>query len=195
MKKITMIFALLWVVLLSSSCFSQEKDSKVKWMGVSDAINQAQKDGKDAKLIFIDCYTDWCKWCKVLDRKSFSEDTVAAILNYYYYPCKFDAEGQEPITINEVTYNPVKKGERKGTHELMKTIWEGQKGGGYPTMSIRKSDFSPVDCILGYVEASELQKALVYYAEGYNKDMSFEKFSDKYADKYQAKVIKKIFKK
>lgn len=44
MKKITMIFALLWVVLLSSSCFSQEKDSKVKWMGVSDAINQAQKD-------------------------------------------------------------------------------------------------------------------------------------------------------
>lgn len=108
-----MIFALLWVVLLSSSCFSQEKDSKVKWMGVSDAINQAQKDGKDAKLIFIDCYTDWCKWCKVLDRKSFSEDTVAAILNYYYYPCKFDAEGQEPITINEVTYNPVKKEREK----------------------------------------------------------------------------------
>lgn len=52
----------------------------------------------------MDCYTDWCKWCKVLDEKSFSNDTIARILNYYFYPVKFDAEGQENLTINGEEY-------------------------------------------------------------------------------------------
>ena len=196
MKRITLMFALVIAIFSATSCLSQEeKASKVKWMSVQDAVNQGQKDGKNAKLIFIDCYTSWCGWCKVLDQKSFSNDTVAAILNYYYYPCKFDAEGKDVITIGGETYNPSAKSGRGASHELMKVIWAGQNGGGYPTMAIRKGDFKPVDCLMGYLSPNELEPVLIYYAEGFNKEMSFEKFSDKYADKYRQDVLKKVLNK
>ena len=195
MKKLSLMLALVCMTLSASSCFSQkENTSKVQWMSVQEAVNQGQKDGKNAKLIFIDCYTSWCGWCKVLDSKSFSNDTIAAILNYYYYPCKFDAEGKDVVTINGETYNPSAKQGRGATHELMKVIWEGQRGGGYPTMSIRKGDFKPVDCIMGFLGPDDLQPVLIYYAENFNKEMSLEKFKKQYTDKYQKDILKKIFK-
>ncbi|MBR1625714.1 MAG: DUF255 domain-containing protein [Bacteroidales bacterium] len=195
MKRIHLVLTVIFAVFVSASCNAQEgQPSKVKWMSVQDAVNQGQKDGKSAKLIFIDCYTSWCGWCKVLDSKTFSNDTVAAILNYYYYPCKFDAEGKETIKIDGLTNNPSTKNGRGATHELMKVVWEGQRGGGYPTMAIRRGNFAPVDCIMGYLGPEELQPALVYYAENYYKQMSFEKFKDKYVKEYQKDVLKKIFK-
>ena len=195
MKKIYFSFAVISLLFTITSCFSQNNDTeKVKWMSVQDAVNQGKKDGKDAKLMFIDCYTSWCGWCKVLDNKSFSNDTISAILNYYYYPCKFDAEGKDVVTINGETYNPSAKQGRGATHELMKVIWEGQRGGGYPTMSIRKGDFKPVDCIMGFLGPDDLQPVLIYYAENFNKEMSLEKFKKQYTDKYQKDILKKIFK-
>jgi thioredoxin-related protein len=194
MKKISLIIVLAVVCFFTASCQKTDTaSSKVNWMSVQQAIEQAQKDGDNAKLIFIDCYTSWCGWCKVLDQKSFSNDTVAAILNYYFYPCKFNAEGSEVITINGESYNPTTRSGKAGTHELMKVIWEGQRGGGYPTISIRHSDFTPIDCIMGFLGPDELQMALVYYAEKYNRQMSFEKFKSNYEDKYRPMVVEKIF--
>ena len=196
MKKIYLKLVLVVAMCSWTSCVAQtEKESKVKWMSVNEAINQGKKDGSKAKLIFIDCYTSWCGWCKVLDQKSFSNDTIAAILNYYYYHCKFDAEGKEVIKIDGTTYNPSTKSGRASTHELMKIIWEGQRGGGYPSMSIRRGDFRPLDCIMGFLGPNELQPLLVYYAENYNKEMSLEKFTAQYTDKYQQDVLRKIFSK
>ncbi len=198
MKKVGLMLALVLSVASFTSCFSQNEKAKsnINWMGVQDAINQSQKDGKDAKLFFIDCYTSWCGWCKVLDQKTFSNDTVAAILNYYYYPCKFDAEGSEDVTIGKNTYKGnAKAGKRGGTHELMKVIWEGQNGGGYPSMSIRRGDFTNLECVMGYVEAPKLEVILVYYAEKFNKDMSIEKFASQYYVVLRFDVLKKVFNK
>ena len=191
MKRLTLIFALVAIMFTTNSCFSQYK---VDWMHVNDAIAQAQKDGKNAKMIFVDCYTSWCGWCKVLDSKTFSNDTIAAILNYYYYPCKFDAEGGEIIKINDETFLGTKKGNKNGTHELMKVFWEGQRGGGYPTMVIRKSDFSPMDIEMGYLPAQDLEPILVYYAGGFNKKISIDKFKNNYKKEYQKDILNKVFK-
>lgn len=190
MKRFSSIVALVAIMLVSNGCFSQ---SKVNWMSVDKAVSQSQKDGQKAKMFFIDCYTSWCGWCKVLDNKIFSNDTIAAILNYYFYPCKFDAEGQEVITINNQTYQGTKKGDKNSTHELMKLLWEGQRGGGYPTMALRGKDFSPVEVLMGYLPPADLEPVLIYYAEGFNKQMSEEKFKSKYKHDIRPKVLKKVF--
>ncbi|MBQ0113123.1 MAG: DUF255 domain-containing protein [Bacteroidales bacterium] len=191
MKRLSVILVL--VAMMFS--YSAKSQTKVNWMSVTEALAQGEKDGKKAKLIFMDCYTDWCKWCKVLDEKSFSNDTIARILNYYFYPVKFDAEGQENLTINGEEYKSTlnKKG-GKGTHELMRVLWEGQRGGGYPSMVIRKANFAPVTVIMGYLPANDLEPQLVYFAEGFNKEMSIEKFQSEYAEKHRDGVMKKIFK-
>ena len=77
----------------------------------------------------------------------------------------------------------------------MKVIWAGQNGGGYPTMSIRRGNFAPIDCIMGFLGAEELQPVLVYYGENFHKEMSFEKFQKQYVEQYKADVIKKVFSK
>jgi thioredoxin-related protein len=189
MKKITLLFAII-AILFSCNGISQ---TKINWSNINDTQKQVKKDGKKAKIYFIDCYTSWCGWCKRLDATTFQNDTIARLLNKYYYPVKFDAEGTEEVTINGTTYknNNSRKG-RGATHELASNVFQVR---GYPSMVIRNSDFSAITMIPGYLEAPELQTILVYYAQGYSSKVSYEEFSKDYAAKYQNKAMKELFKK
>jgi thiol-disulfide isomerase/thioredoxin len=44
----------------------------------SSAIQAAKASGKP---IFVDAYTDWCGWCKVMDKKTFSLPAVKSYMN------------------------------------------------------------------------------------------------------------------
>ena len=75
---------LLTVFTLSLFCsFAQ-----VKWT----TIEKASTIHND-KLYMVDFYTSWCGWCKKMDNETFSNPIVVKILNKYYNPVKFNAEG------------------------------------------------------------------------------------------------------
>lgn len=193
MNRIRLDLSFVLVLVFSFNLIAQntsKTESKVQWTNVEEAMDMASEQ---EKLLFIDCYTSWCGWCKVLDEKTFSNDTIARILNKYYYPVKFDAEGSHDIIINDKTYHAKKRNGKNTTHELMSLLWEGQRGGGYPSLVIRKGDFSPVTVEMGFRTASDLEPLLVYFAKEYNKKISFVKFSEKYAEDYRAEVLKEIF--
>lgn len=42
------------------------------------ALSQAKQENK---WVMIDCYTDWCGWCKVMDQKNFSDTQVQRKMN------------------------------------------------------------------------------------------------------------------
>lgn len=44
------------------------------------------------RYIFLDAYTDWCSWCKVMDKKTFSSELVGEKLNTNWVPAKMDME-------------------------------------------------------------------------------------------------------
>lgn len=44
------------------------------------ALKKAQTEGK---FIFVDAYTDWCGWCKIMDQKTFSHADVRAKMETY----------------------------------------------------------------------------------------------------------------
>ena len=71
------------VVLLSSSFTVPE--GNVKWMSFEEAV---AKSKIEKRKIFIDVYTDWCGWCKVMDKSTFNDPQVAKILNEKFYPVK-----------------------------------------------------------------------------------------------------------
>lgn len=54
---------------------------------------------KEHKYIFIDCYTDWCGWCKVMDKRTMTDSTVTRELNDSFIPVKMDMEKGEGITM------------------------------------------------------------------------------------------------
>lgn len=63
--------------------------SEAKW---AEAKTQAQKENK---YIFVDCYTDWCYWCKVMDKETFTDTTVANRINSQFIPLKREMEKEE----------------------------------------------------------------------------------------------------
>lgn len=56
---------------------------------LQEAFAVAQKENK---YLFIDCYTDWCGWCKVADKNTFPDLEVAELLNGNFISVKVDME-------------------------------------------------------------------------------------------------------
>ena len=108
--------------------FANNLSAQVNWMSWEEMI-EAQE--KEARPVFIDVYTDWCGWCKVMDRETFAKAEVYEVLNQDYYSVKFDAEQRGDIEVGDKTYSYVGQG-RRGYHELAATILNGQLS--YPTV-------------------------------------------------------------
>lgn len=47
---------------------------------------------KDNKLLLVDVYTDWCGWCKIQDKKTFTDSQVIETLNKGFIVLKINAE-------------------------------------------------------------------------------------------------------
>jgi thioredoxin-related protein len=50
------------------------------------------KAEKEDKHVFVDSYTDWCYWCKVMDKETFTDQAIADYLNAEFVPIKVDME-------------------------------------------------------------------------------------------------------
>lgn len=124
------------------------------WTTVETAIKLAKAD---QKKIIIDVYTDWCKWCKVMDKNTFSDPSVAHFLNEHFHLAKFNAEQQEDIQFKGKKYAYVKS-QRRGYHELAVELLNGQLS--YPSLVVFDHELNKLQVIRGYKNADELLKIL-----------------------------------
>lgn len=145
---------------------------EVKWMTIEEAVAQSQKDGKKKKKIFIDVYTDWCGWCKVMDNKTFNHPEVAKILQEQFYPVKFNAEQRASVTLKGKTYNFVAQG--RGYHELAAYMLQGKMS--YPTVVFMDANFNVIQPIPGFQEAAEFKKIASYFGGDFYKNTPWEKY-------------------
>ncbi len=51
------------------------------------------------KYIFMDCYTDWCGWCKVMDKETMIDPAIVATMNGKFVAVKMDMEKGEGATL------------------------------------------------------------------------------------------------
>jgi len=49
------------------------------------------------KKVFIDFYTDWCSYCRKMDKKVFTHPKVIEALNEKYYAVRFNAETEAVV--------------------------------------------------------------------------------------------------
>ena len=80
----------LWILVtlcLAMTVFaaSPEKPKLVNWLDYTEALEKA-KDSK--KLVFVDLYADWCIPCRIMDANTYSDPTVASILNTRFVSAK-----------------------------------------------------------------------------------------------------------
>lgn len=85
MKKTISIFLCLTFIF----SFISPKEEELKWYQWNEGYPKAIKE---KKLILVDAYTDWCGWCKKMDRDTYSNSEVIKKLNKYFVVIKFNPE-------------------------------------------------------------------------------------------------------
>jgi len=166
MKKI----ALLLGVLCSTLGLAQEK---IQWMSIEDAYALALTE-ENPKKIFIDVYTDWCGWCKRMDKATFQNEEVAAYMNEHYYNVKFDAEQKESIEMLGNTFEFIPQGSR-GYHELAAALLNGKMS--YPTVVFLNGKFEMLSPVPGYQEPAAFMNIAKYFGENIYLEPSWQEYS------------------
>ena len=62
------------------------KNEKLQWLTLAEA---EAKIASRKKAIVIDLYTDWCGWCKVMDRNTYTNPNVVQYIHENFYPVVF----------------------------------------------------------------------------------------------------------
>ena len=170
MKNLLYYFILITFIFFPfDSLFSQPE--KIKWIEPEE-INEFQKS--NPKKIMIDLYTDWCGWCKVMDRTTFSDKNVAEKINSNFYPIKINAEYKGEINFNNKIYKYLDSKPR-GINELAYYLTNGQLS--YPMTIFLDEEFRIITLLPGYHKSNFFKSVLDYIGEDYWKDRSWEEFN------------------
>jgi len=171
-KAVKFLFVVFIVISLNTNSFAQEMQL-VKWYTIEE-VQELVKN--EPRKIYIDMYTDWCGWCKVMDKKTFTDESVANHLNTNFYAVKFDAEGRENVTFRDQTFKFVAQGSR-GYHELAAALMQGKLS--YPTSVFLDENLNLISPLPGYYPPEKLDPILEFIGDDYYKTINYEQFLSK----------------
>ena len=156
-----------FVLVLCSLAAFKKKDA-TQWISLDEAQKQLSVSKKP---VLIDLYTDWCGWCKVMDKQTYANKNVAAYLKENFYAVKVDAESKGKISWmgKQFAFNPQYK-----TNEFAIYLTRGQLS--YPTTVIIPTDDSGPQAIPGFLKPADFELILKYFGEGKYGKVSFDDY-------------------
>ncbi|WP_296622665.1 DUF255 domain-containing protein [Marivirga sp.] len=120
------------------------KEKEINWLSITEAYKMNQKE---PRKIFVDVYTNWCVWCKKMDKETFSDPGVVDIVNEKFYAVKLNAENTDPIIM-------------AGDTTTAQIIARSMGVTGYPTIVYIKEDFKTIQPVPGYQNAKKFKDTL-----------------------------------
>ena len=155
---------LLFFLILICISFNS-KGQKINWITFEEAIALNKKKPKN---ILIDVYTDWCGYCKKMDRKTYNNVVIAEIINTNFYAVKINAEQKKSIFYKGKEYKFIANG-RKGYNEFALNLLHGKMS--YPSTVFMDTNERIIQNVPGYLEPREIEPILIYFGQDkYLKD-------------------------
>lgn len=151
-------------------CLPIQAQAQVKWYSIEEAFELTKKT---PKKIMIDVYTDWCGWCKVMDRETFNNITVAEYINSNFYAVKFNAEQKTDVLLNGKNYKFIDSGNR-GYNELAYELLNGQLG--YPSIVFLDEKTNMIQPLQGYIKVDPFNCIIKFIGEDAYKSEKWDEF-------------------
>ena len=175
MQKIKFYTVAIFTLIILTSTYTKTQAQKVKWYTFTEAI---ELNKKQPRKIFIDVYTSWCHWCKVMDEKTFSDSTIAKILNEKYYAVKFDAERKDTVIFQGHTFVSTGQGNRP-PHQLAAALLNGKMS--YPSIVFMNEKNQLITAMGGYQKPIDLEPLLIFvHGTMYAKGVNYQEFKKNY---------------
>ena len=168
MQKVLLLLLLLAGWHLSSFTGTPGKE-QVVWMLFEEA---EQKLKEQQRPVLVDVYTDWCGWCKVMDKKTYARPQVIRYLNENFYNIRFDAESKEPVTWKGKTY---KYDHTRRIHELALELITGEMA--FPNTVIIPPAGGKSQSIPGFLAPRDMELVARYYGDGVYRKRSFDNWA------------------
>ena len=140
----------------------QETDENaLQVYGYEDALIKGRDEGK---IIMVDFYTTWCKWCKKLDTDTYTDPKVIEALNKDFVVAKVDAESSKMVVseMRQVT---------------MAELAQSYQVTSFPALWFLDKDGGQMKLLNGYLPPDEFLKYLEYIKGGMYKGMSFDDYT------------------
>jgi len=170
MKTVKLLFSSALILIFISAKNPEKTDTEINWVSFEEAV---ELNKAVPKKILIDLYTDWCGWCKKMDRDTYSKAEIIAYVNEKFYAVKFNAEQKEDVDFNGHTFKFVPSG-RRGYHELAAALTNNKLS--YPTTVFMDEKLQIIQPIPGYLDAATFDMISTYIGEGKYKNTPWEEY-------------------
>ncbi len=168
MKKVIGFFIITIAGLLMLS-FIRPPREKINWISI-EQLEDLYK--KNPKPILLDVYTDWCGWCKEMERVTYHHKKLVSYVNEHYYAVKLNAESPDSLVFNnrKFGYNAKYKSNELAEFLLFRRME-------FPTtVFLPAIDAQPAP-LAGYMTAKEMEAPLKFFAEGAHLTQTFVEYN------------------
>lgn len=166
MNKYSIIIILSLLLGNTSNVLAQ----KINWLSIEE-LETAQAN--EPRKVMIDLYTEWCGWCKRMDKTTFKDEVLVDYVNDNYYCVKLDGEDKNLINYRGHEFKYVSKG-RRGYSELAFELLRGKMS--YPSIVFLDENLDILQSFKGFRTAEELVPIIKFLGEDIYKNTSWTEY-------------------
>jgi thioredoxin-related protein len=132
----------------------------ITWYKYDEGLKLAAKAGKP---ILVDFYTDWCGWCKKMDKTTYVDPAVTSYVKTKFVAVKVNAESRDAINLPSGAVDGRKLARSFGVS-------------GFPTTILLDSRGKAVLAFAGYRPADDFIHYAKYVGDGIYKSQTFKDY-------------------
>ena len=137
-------------------------DGRLTWNELDPALAEAKRANKP---VLVDVYTDWCGWCKRMDKTTYGNPEVRDYVARAFVPARINAEDDR----RHASY--------LGETASYRQFADGFRISSYPTTLFLAPDGRLITQLPGYVKPAAFLTVLRYVAEGHYRTQSWDAFT------------------
>ena len=168
--KRSLLFLAVAALFLTSAANAQQ----VNWLSWEEAMDIASREG-NTKKVFVDVYTDWCGWCKKMDKDTFQNPEVASYMDTNFLMVKLDAEDKNSKKFKGRTFDFVPSG-RRGYNQLAAYLLNGRLS--YPTVVFMDEKLNLLSPVPGYQKPGPFLNIARFFGDNIYLEKSWQDYSN-----------------